>query len=598
MKKILLSLIYILISFSAYTQVPDWQEQILGQTDLNELDEESYNGLIEELSELWLMRDTANFSLFSGRLRQQLIWRSDRTLETRAGYRNQTAERQDNNKAYLGDPWHHSLRYRASLGKQWQGGLTLDKGSGEAWGQRWHGSDSWSGYIGYKGSNWLQQVIIGHYRVQMGCGLTVNQQFSLGKQYMSLGLMNMRSRLSGHSSTSESNHMQGVAILLHLGKHMTLMPWISIIPVDGTLKNGTLTALQTDGYHRTKTEEGHYHASTQFATGASLGWDTEWWHIGTNISYTRLKNEYYRTKSYYNRNYFRGHELLQGSIDYTMMAWGFTLRGETAIDDGGGIATLNGLTYRVPDSEWNIALAGRYYSRHYRQLMARSLSENSNLQAEAGLTINVSGAPWRHWKVEAMADLFSMGEPQYGYRQDSLPNGWEALVRTSYSRSRWDASVTYRYKQKNGYQRHAIEGVVNIRPTKHLSFRTQAKSRIFREGELSTGFLVSQSAGWKSEWRTGSMAIDTQFTFFNTDDYDSRVYLTEKNILYGFGIPMLYGMGVRYSLTASVAFLKHFVLDLKYALTNYANRATISSGLQQIEGNTQQQIWLQMRIKI
>lgn len=558
MKKLFLSLIFTLILFCSSAQVPDWQEQILSQTDLENVDVSDYNNLVEELSELWLMRDTTRYGLFGGKFRQQLIWRSDRTLEERKG-------------PFEGDPWRHTIRYRAQLDKQWQAGLTYSKNSGERWGDNLHG------FVNYTNNNhWLQQAVIGHYRIQAGCGLIVNQQFSLGKQYMGDQLLTLRNRISGHASTGDASHMQGAAARIRIGEHLGFMPWASIQKLSG---------------------------NQQAVLGLSTSWDAEWWHVGANIQYIEYRDPIEVKPSYYNRNYFQGRRLMQGSIDYTAIAYGFTLRGETAIDDGGGIATINALKYKPNDSEWQYAIIGRYYSKQYHQLLARSLSEGSKMQAEAGVTLNVSGTPWRHWKVKAMADLFSMGAPQYGHKQDSLPKGWEGYVRATYSRSRWDASLTYRYKQKHEYQRHSIEGQINLHPTPHLSFRTQAKSRIYREDNTSSqtpslGYLISQSAGWKSDWRKGSMNINGQFAFFDTDDYDSRVYLTEKNILYGFGIPMLYGKGVRYSLTASVSLLNHLVFDLKYALTNYANRSTISSGAQQIKGNTQQQIWLQLRIKI
>ena len=61
---------------------------------------------------------------------------------------------------------------------------------------------------------------------------------------------------------------------------------------------------------------------------------------------------------------------------------------------------------------------------------------------------------------------------------------------------------------------------------------------------------------------------------------------------------MLHGQGLRYSITGNLHLGTHLIIEGKWAMTNYANCATISSGLQQIKGNTQQDLWLQVRIKL
>ena len=53
----------------------------------------------------------------------------------------------------------------------------------------------------------------------------------------------------------------------------------------------------------------------------------------------------------------------------------------------------------------------------------------------------------------------------------------------------------------------------------------------------------------------------------------------------GFSIPMLYGRGLRYSATLSWRLSDSLNLSAKYALSNYADRTALSSGLNQISGN-------------
>lgn len=592
-------------------QTISWQEQILQQIDMDDLGSEAYNELLEELSELTVWSDTTMSALTAGRLRHNLIWSSNRCLNERAGYRDQTSARQEANKAYLGDPWHHSLRYRMEWGQHWQVGMNLEKDAGEAWRTQMPGFDSWHGFVRLRRLKLsdrvkLHDAVVGHYRLRMGSGLIINQGFSLGKQYMSQQLQQRSNQLTPFASNAESGYMQGMAADLRLGSHLVLLPYFSARQIDGTYdaSRHCLTALQTDGYHRTRTEESHRQAAWQWISGARIGWRDEWFDVGLHLSYTHLQYDYLRSNLYYNQHYFRGHQLLQGSFDYTAHAFGGWLKGELAFDDHGALANITSLRYPLGDY-WNTSVLYRYYDPEYHQLHARSLAESSAMQGEQGLTLHATGQLARHWQLQLMADYFSFSQPQYGIR-DTHSSGIEASIRTLYQQRRADGSLGYRIKQKGDYIRHTFDGLLTLRPVSGLTCKTQLRARIYNERQrtattttatTSVGYGASQSVTWQSQVLGPGypFTLEGQAGYFSTDDYDSRVYLTERAVLYGFGLPMLYGEGLRYSLTATIKIGPHLHVDLKGALTNYANKSVIASGLQQISGNTQGDLWLQVR---
>ena len=584
-----------------------WQEQILQRVDIDELGEAAYNELLDELSELVVWNDTTADSFSLRRIRQNLTTSSNRCLNTRAGYIDPSPQRRDGNKAYLGDAWHHTLRYRLHYGRNWQAGLTMEKDAGEPWRGSLPFFDSWHGFARLRNLRLndrirISDAVIGHYRLRLGCGLTVSQGFSLGKQYLTEQLVGQRTNsITPHASTTEAGFMQGIATDLRIGAHLTLLPYFSARQVDGTLsERNILTALQTDGYHRTHTEEGHRAAAWQFVSGARLGWRGEWFDIGLHGSYTQLQYDYIRQKLYYNSRYFRGHELAQFATDYTVRAFGALWRGEVAFDDHGSCALLNTIRYAMGD-DWVATVLHRHYSNGYRQLHASSVSESSGMQGEQAILLNVSGQLSRHWQVHAMIDRFWFSQPQYGIR-DTTSQGVDASVRLQYANRRNNtATLGYRIKQKGDYIRHTWDGTCNFHPTQAISCRTQLRARIYSKvkQDPTYGFAVSQSIGWQGQFSPAfPLSAEAQACYFRTDDYASRVYLTERVVLYGFGLPMLFGEGLRYSLTGTLGIGQRTKLDFKWAMTNYANRATISSGLQQIQGNTQQDLWLQLRVKI
>lgn len=590
-------------------EMSNWQEQILQQVDIEDLSDEAYATLIEELSDLTVWSDTTQHSPFEGKLRQHIIWSSNRCLNTRDGYLNATPDRKETNEAYLGDPWHHSLRYGARYGKHWQIGFNLEKDAGEAWRSSFPMFDSWHAFVRARNLSINQRmkisdVVVGHYRLRMSCGLVLNQGFSLGKQYISDQLFNQRSNmLMPFASNAESNYMQGVATSLSYttsrGTMLTLLPYISARQIDGTLSsNHILTALQSDGYHRTKTEERHHHAAWQWISGSRVGYRGEWYDIGLHLSYTHLQYDYLRSNLYYNKHFFRGHQLFQSSIDYTFHALNCWLRGEIAFDDQAHPASITTLRFS-PSDTWTVSLLHRYYSPQYHQLHASALRESSSMQGEQGLTLNITSQISRHWGISSMLDYFHFSQPQYGIR-DSISNGFEGLLKLNYANH---ISLTYRIKQKAETFRHTFDATLSFQPLSSLSCKTQLRSRIYNKkgngDNTSLGYLAAQSFTYQDRhWQHVPFQIDAQACYFKTDDYDARLYLSERPLLYAFSIPMLYGEGLRYTLTSTIKIGPSLSLDLKYALTNYANRSAISSGLQRIASNTQQDLWLQCRFNL
>ncbi len=587
------------------SQETPWQEQLLQVVDVEEIGEEAYYELLEELAELTLWSDT--LPSHNHRLKQQLFLSSYRCLNIRAGYQEQTTERQEANKAYLGDPWRQSVRYRAQYDQRWQVGFNMEKDPGEPWRSQFPAFDSWHAFIRYQPSTnrtdlhkpnvfTLEDAVIGHYRLRIGYGLTMNQSFSLGKQYFSQQMSQRTNRITPFASNAEADYMQGAAMDLRIGRRFHVLPYFSMLQIDGNLsKDQTLTTLYTDGMHRTKTEQSHRHAAWQLVMGTRLGWRASWYEIGLHVLNTQFQYPYQRKEMSHNHNYFRGKSLTQFSTDYQFSAFKNVLKGEFAIDDQSGLASLTSLQTLWSDN-WQTSLLYHYYSNDYRQLHGSSIGENSEMQGEQGLTLNVTGSLSKHWQLQAMADWFSFGQPQY-QTTVTPEDGYEGILRAIYNHSWLNASLGYKMKSKNENLRHSIDAIININPSTHISAKTQLRKRINDNKSLSQGFAIAQSINYKSKIRKkAGINIEAQASYFDTDDYDSRIYINEKNILYGFGFPMLYGQGLRYNLISQLKIGANWTIEAKYALTNYANKKTISSGLQEIKGNVQNDLWLQVRL--
>jgi hypothetical protein len=111
----------------------------------------------------------------------------------------------------------------------------------------------------------------------------------------------------------------------------------------------------------------------------------------------------------------------------------------------------------------------------------------------------------------------------------------------------------------------------------------------------TTGWSISQSGGYNPEKLP--LKLDVGIAYFNTSDWDSRINLYEKSILYAFSFSSLSGKGIRYFAIVKVDILKNLSIHTKVANTRYFDRNIISSGLEEIDGNNKSDIYCLIRLK-
>ena len=126
-----------------------------------------------------------------------------------------------------------------------------------------------------------------------------------------------------------------------------------------------------------------------------------------------------------------------------------------------------------------------------------------------------------------------------------------------------------------------------------LTLRTQGNAISKATGlGNSQGVMISQEATWKYRW----LQVNANIGWFRTDDYDSRIYMYEKSVLYDNTTSMYDGKGIRYALMARAEIGKRMTLSAKMGVTNYFDRSIISSGLQQVDASSMTDLLLQLRV--
>ncbi|MCK5470233.1 MAG: helix-hairpin-helix domain-containing protein, partial [Cyclobacteriaceae bacterium] len=90
----------------------------------------------------------------------------------------------------------------------------------------------------------------------------------------------------------------------------------------------------------------------------------------------------------------------------------------------------------------------------------------------------------------------------------------------------------------------------------------------------------------------------TRFAIFDTDNYDNRQFIYERDLLYVYSIPSFYNQGVRYYIVGRYNLSKNVSFWIKFAQTKYYGTETIGSGLERIIGETKSNLSFQFRLRL
>lgn len=396
--------------------------------------------------------------------------------------------------------------------------------------------------------------------------------------------------------------MQGVAATATVIDGLDVSAFVSYRKFDATLnKDSTIATILTTGYHRTENEMAKKNNSTNFTAGGNVSFRKNGFHVGTTVSYTSLDRELKpNTKAFYRRYYPAGKTFFNVGVDYGYIRNRFSFSGETATGDCHALATLNILTYGLTDL-LDITVLYRNYSYKYVSLLSNSFSECGNERNEQGAYLGLSWRPFSGMTVYAYTDYAYFTWPRYQASQSSacLDN----MVQATYSRADWMLTARYRLKVR---QKDTKEKTTLINKTDHRGrlsaayngekwqLRTQADAVLSSFNDRSFGWMLTQSAGCSViQW----LKLNLSAGYFDTDDYDARVYTYERGLRYSSFFPSFYGQGLRLTFNAAAEPCKQLSFVAKVGTTKYFDRKQIGSGLNMIDSFSATDLEIQAHLR-
>ena len=548
--------------------------------------------------------------------RHQVFLRYQQILEPQTGYNIPVDDRTESNY-YLGSPYKLYARYGFKFSNKVQFGITAEKDAGEEFfkGSQPNGFDFYSAFLQVNNIGVVKKVIVGDFLAQFGQGLTLYRGMAFNKSTDVLNVMKSPQGIRKYSSTNELEYFRGGAITLEKNNFL-FTSFYSNHNIDGSLLKDTsesyqdyVASLYTVANHGTVSGMRKKGAINEEAFGGNLSFSKSKIKIGATAVYSRFNTEIIPDEQLYKLYDFNGNSNFNYGLDYQLNFNRFYFFGEFAGDKNMNFAALSGVNIKVVEQVY-LSSIYRNYAKDYVNLYATGFSEGSKTQNETGLYLGTVYYPYKSLKLSAYFDNYSF--KWLNYRASAPSNGHDYFLQLDYSPVHDFQFVAYlRQEIKQQDISNEETGLKKLSDKSRLKYRFQIsykvlgnitlKNRfeqvIYNDGvnEESRGFVIYQDIVYKP--KVIPLSFYFRYAFFDTDSYDSRIYSYENDVLYSFSVPAYYGKGSRFYFMTKIKIRKNIDFWFRYSQTYFVDRKVISSGLNEINGNTKSEIKAQIRVK-
>jgi hypothetical protein len=274
--------------------------------------------------------------------------------------------------------------------------------------------------------------------------------------------------------------------------------------------------------------------------------------------------------------------------------------GETSMSKNKKIGSLNGLIMSL-DPKCGIVLAYRYYQKDFQNNYTNAFAEATFPFNERGLYMGIEIKPTTKWIINGYADMFNSEWLRYNVNGPSKGN--EYLAQITYKPNK-QTEIYFRFRQRTKeYDIRYLSATqqtnyrINLlhKVSKTLTLHSRIEQLVLKPEEepVQYGFMALQDIIYKP--LSSPFSFNLRYAVFNTDNYDTRIYAFENDILYYYAIPAYYYRGSRIYFNVRYQYKKWFDAWIKIGQWLYDNRTTIGSGNDEILGNQKTEIRAQIR---
>ncbi len=551
----------------------------------------------------------------------ELFLRYQTTLEQKKGYT--TADTTSSGRVtsrYAGDPNRLYARYLYSKSRQYSFGFTVEKDPGEriTWDPQTsrYGLDYYS-FHGMIENRWIfKKIVIGDFSMDYGQGLIYGSGIRIGKGFEPVTTIRRNNLgIRPYRSVYENKKFSGIAIST-MGKSLEFNVFYSYINRDAILREDTIAVqdqfisyIQTIGLHRTPSEINAKHSLSDQSFGGNVNFKTgnRKMEIGLNGIYTKYNFPLLPNSRKYNQFEFRGLTNHLGGLYFNYYLKNAHVFGEMAASKSKGKAISTGIVASL-SSQIQASIHYRNYDKNFHSFYGKAFGENTKIGNEQGIYWGLRILPISKLVITTYFDFFNF--PWLKYQVDAPSQGKDFMISGTYLVNQ-NLNFRFQYRNKTKEMNYKDEELPYVRIERktterllldmdyainaNFSMKTRIQgSHVDFSSKMGTGFILAQDIIYTQQ----KYSLSTRFAIFDTDNYDNRQFIYERDLLYVYSIPSFYNQGVRYYIVGRYNLSKNVSFWIKFAQTKYYGTETIGSGLERIIGETKSNLSFQFRLRL
>ncbi|MCW3118480.1 MAG: hypothetical protein JWM28_2562 [Chitinophagaceae bacterium] len=536
-----------------------------------------------------------------------LLFRFSQALERSIGYASKAT-----GNYYLGSPQKLFFRYSYQYKNLLQYGLVGDKDAGEQFfkGRQKYGFDFYSFHLFVRKTGIIQSLAIGDFTINLGQGLIQWQSLAFRKGVDVSGIKRQSQVLKPYNSAGEHNFHRGAGITIRKA-NMEATAFVSLRKISVNLIADTIntdfffSSFLASGNHRTPGELEDRNNLRQLTFGACLSWTKNRFHLGVNGIGYNFSRPLQKRAEPYNLFAISGKNWSNFSMDYSYTYRNFHFFGEAATDKNYNRAIVNGLIISV-DPKVDLSFLYRSLSKKYQSINGNAFTENTNPTNENGFYAGCSLRLFQSIRLNTYVDIYKF--PWLRYLVDAPSFGKDFFAQLTYAPNKEFEIYTRYHNESKQINQPGHTTVMNslvlipkqdwrtqitYRLNRNISLRNRFELIWYNKNEQNkeNGFLGFFDFIYNPSSKPYSGAIRLQY--FESGDYNSRLYAYENDVLYSYSIPVFFDKGFRYYLNLNYELNKQVSFWLKWAQTIYKGKNSFGSGLDEINGNTKSEVRFQ-----
>lgn len=498
----------------------------------------------------------------------------------------------DSDTSYPGSPWKILTKYKIYK-RRLSAGFTAEKDAGEKlFPVSVPVTDFLSGYIEYSGPGFLRKVITGDFSAKFGQGTAVNTGIHTGIPLTTTGYFPARNEIKPYTSTDENNFFRGLATELATGK-MNLTLLASYNKIDATLSTSGDSAityidnLYIMGLHNTPSSLNRRDVVSEIFYGLNINTNLSTFTFGMNWSESIFSLPFDTVTTDPADIYdFKGKKRSTLSAYYSGHAGKSLIYGEFSTFPGKNYAIVQGFTLR-PSGRLSINFLYRKYSPGSGGLHSMGPGSSSSGCNEEGFLGNFTFEAARNFFVSAGYDLCQY--PWLKYRTSFPSMSKRSEIKLTYRPSdnlNLEISYNYRFALNDAGKERGIAGKEEVSSgTLKTLFRYSLNEKLtincridYKTVNKSGGKGILMSDDLIYRLKKIPCSIWARYCLFNTDTWDSRLYMYENDMLYSYSIPAFSGKGSRSYIMVKWEFGNFAELRIKYGQTSTIQSYGIMEG--------------------